>query len=63
MKKAMNSSAGTRESVGMLPEYNLTGKEGVRGKYYRPYSQGHTVRIHRDDGTVSVQRSASQEQL
>ena len=39
----------------MLPEYDLRGKKGVRGKYYRAYRQGHTVRIHQDDGTVSVQ--------
>ena len=39
----------------MLPEYDLRGKKGVRGKYYRAYRQGHTVRIYQDDGTVSVQ--------
>ncbi len=38
-----------------LPEYDLRGKKGVRGKYYRAYRQGHTVRIYQDDGTVSVQ--------
>ncbi|MEP7199840.1 MAG: hypothetical protein ABI874_08495 [Chloroflexota bacterium] len=39
----------------MKPEYDFRGKKGVRGKYYRAYRQGHTVRIHRTDGTVSVQ--------
>ena len=39
----------------MLPEYDLRGKKGVRGKYYRAYRQGHTVRIYQDDGAVSVQ--------
>jgi hypothetical protein len=39
----------------MLPEYDLRGKKGVRGKYYRAYRQGHTVRIYQDDGSVSVQ--------
>jgi len=39
----------------MLPEYNFTGKEGVRGKYYQAYRQGHTVKIHEADGTVNVQ--------
>jgi hypothetical protein len=39
----------------MLPEYDFTGKQGVRGKYYRAYRQGHTVRINRTDGTADVQ--------
>ncbi len=38
----------------MLPEYDFTGKKGVRGKYYRAYRQGHTVKIHKADGTVST---------
>ena len=39
----------------MLPEYDFTGKKGVRGKYYRAYQQGHQVRIHKADGSVVVQ--------
>ena len=39
----------------MLPEYDFAGKRGVRGKYYRAYQQGHTVKIQRADGTVSIQ--------
>lgn len=38
----------------MLPEYDFTGKKGVRGKYHQVYRQGHTVRIHEGDGAVSV---------
>ncbi len=38
----------------MLPEYDFTGKKGVRGKYYRAYRQGHTVKIYKADGTVSI---------
>jgi len=38
----------------MLPEYDFTGKKGVRGKYYRAYQQGHTVKIRKADGTASV---------
>jgi len=38
----------------MLPEYDLAGKKAVRGKYYRAYRQGHTVKVRREDGTVSV---------
>jgi hypothetical protein len=28
---------------------------GVRGKYYRAYRAGHTVKVHRADGTTAVQ--------
>ncbi|MBI5567484.1 MAG: hypothetical protein HY870_21470 [Chloroflexi bacterium] len=38
----------------MRPEYDFTGKPGVRGKYYRAYQQGHLVRIHETDGTVTL---------
>lgn len=41
---------------GMLPEYDFTGKKGVRGKYYRSMREGYTVRIHNEDGTVTEQR-------
>jgi hypothetical protein len=61
MKKATNNSKRKPESVEMLPEYNLRGKGGVRGKYYRVYRQGHTVRIHREDGTVSAQHFTLEE--
>jgi hypothetical protein len=38
----------------MRPEYDFTVKKGVRGKYYRAYRLGHTVKIFHADGTVSV---------
>jgi len=44
------------EEDGMLPEYDFTGKKGVRGKYYRSMQKGYTVRIRHEDGTVTVQR-------
>jgi hypothetical protein len=34
-------------------EYDFRG--GVRGKHYRAYRQGHTVKIHKADGTTVVQ--------
>ncbi|MBN1902216.1 hypothetical protein JW926_12905 [Candidatus Sumerlaeota bacterium] len=40
----------------MRPEYDfskMTG--GVRGKYYKDYRKGHTVKIHKSDGTTTVQ--------
>ncbi len=39
----------------MLPEYDLSGKQGVRGKYHSAYQQGHTVRITQEDGSVIAQ--------
>lgn len=41
------------ENSDMLPEYDFSG--GVRGKHYRAYREGHTVKIHQSDGTVAVQ--------
>ena len=39
----------------MLAEYDLQGKQGVRGKYALAYQQGHTVRIIEEDGSVTTQ--------
>lgn len=36
----------------MLDEYDFSGKEEVRGKYYQAYRKGHTVRIHQEDGRI-----------
>lgn len=38
----------------MLPEYDFTSKKGVRGQYYHAYRQGHTVKIHEEDGTITT---------
>lgn len=45
----------------MKREYNLRGKTGIRGKYYRAYRQGHTVRVTQSDGTVTEQHFTLQE--
>ena len=37
----------------MLPEYDF--RDGVRGKHYQAYRNGHTVTIHKTDGTADVQ--------
>lgn len=39
----------------MLPEYDFSGKTGVRGKYYQAMRNGYTIHIHREDGTILVQ--------
>lgn len=40
------------EDDDMLPEYNFRG--GVRGKHYKAYREGHTVKIHKADGTTEI---------
>jgi len=37
----------------MREEYDFSG--GVRGKHYKAYRKGHTVHIHKSDGTTLVQ--------
>jgi len=37
----------------MREEYGFSG--GVRGKHYKAYRRGHTVHVHRSDGTTLVQ--------
>ena len=40
----------------MFPEYDFAKMESsVRGKYYKAYRAGHTVKIHKADGTTVVQ--------
>jgi len=46
--------------VDVLPEYEFSGKKGERGKYYHAYQQGHTVKIHQEDGSVMVQCFAAE---
>jgi hypothetical protein len=38
----------------MRSEYDFSGQKGVRGKYHLRYRQGHTVRVHREDGSTNV---------
>ena len=40
----------------MKSEYDFSKmKGGVRGKYYKAYRNGHTVKIHKTDGSTIVQ--------
>lgn len=44
------------ENDDMLPEYDFASMTGgVRGKYYHAYRAGHTVKVHKADGTTAVQ--------
>jgi len=39
----------------MLPEYDFKNMPGgVRGKYYKAYRDGHTVKIQQEDGSTVV---------
>ena len=38
----------------MKIEYDFSGKKGVRGKYYKAYREGHTVRINNEDGSTEI---------
>lgn len=40
----------------MQPEYDFSGKQGVRGKYYQRLRDGSTVKIHQEDGTTLIQQ-------
>jgi hypothetical protein len=50
MKKKTNKS----QPDDMLPEYNLEGKKGVRGKYAKALQKGYSVRVLNEDGTVTT---------
>jgi hypothetical protein len=43
----------------MKEEYDFS--RGARGKHYKAYREGHTVRIRKEDGTTSVQYFAQQD--
>ena len=53
--KKVKTSRSPMAKDDVLPEYDFRGKRGIRGKYYRAYRQGHTVRIYEANGTVRVQ--------
>lgn len=55
MKKVISKKL-DKANDDMRPEYgfeSMTG--GIRGKYYKAYRNGHTVKIHKADGTTLVQ--------
>ena len=37
----------------LMPEYDFS--QGVQGKHYKAYRQGHSVTIHKIDGTIETQ--------
>jgi len=57
LKKRLSKQANPNiDHDDMRPEYDFSKMSGgVRGKYYRAYRAGHTVKIHKSDGTTLVQ--------
>lgn len=58
MKKANKTS----KTEDMLPEYNLEGKKGVRGKYAKSLKKGYSIRVLKADGTVEVREFIPKEE-
>jgi hypothetical protein len=56
MKKANKVDPKDNDNDDMLPEYDFSGMKGVRGKYYQSMRKGYTVRVHNEDGTITVQQ-------
>ncbi|MDP3684111.1 MAG: hypothetical protein Q8S01_09280 [Ignavibacteria bacterium] len=55
MKKEISKQSALEDN-NIQPEYNFTKiAGGIKGKYYQAYRAGHTVKIHREDGTTLVQ--------
>lgn len=55
MSEEISKAAGTGNDE-MRAEYDFTRmKGGVRGKYYKAYRAGHTVKVHKADGTTLIQ--------
>lgn len=53
MKKKKAGKKSSEEKDEMLPEYDFRG--GVRGKHSNSYREGHSVTVHKEDGSVQVQ--------
>jgi len=45
----------------MLPEYDLKGKKGTRGKYAKDLKEGYSIRVTNEDGTVTVRHFVPKE--
>jgi hypothetical protein len=52
-EKNMKKKKRNSNDSDMRDEYDFSG--GVRGKHYKSYRKGHTVIVHKDDGSTSVQ--------
>ena len=60
-EKSMSKTNNQLKDNDMLPEYDLKGKKGVRGKYAKALKEGYSIQITNDDGTVSVKQFVPRE--
>jgi hypothetical protein len=58
MKKKKTNKPQTDD---MLPEYDLEGKKGVRGKYAKSLQKEYSVRVLKEDGTVETRQFVPKE--
>ena len=52
----MKNKALESDEDGMLPEYDFSGKDVVRGKHAKAMREGYTITIYNEDGTATFQR-------
>lgn len=61
-KKTRKSARADTDRDEMRSEYDFASMSGgVRGKYYKAYRAGHTVTIHKANGTTTVQHFTLQD--
>jgi len=58
MKKKVKPDQ-SADKTEMRKEYDFS--KGVRGKHYKEYREGHAVRVHQEDGSVSVRYFTQEE--
>jgi hypothetical protein len=58
-ERLMSKRTKVRDEAEMLPEYDFS--RGTRGKHYRQYQREHTVKIHKKDGTTTIQHFSLEE--
>jgi hypothetical protein len=56
MNNDLRNTDETHDDDDMLPEYDFSGKAGVRGKYYQAMRQGYTITVTQADGTTVMQQ-------
>jgi hypothetical protein len=57
----LNTNIDNSDDEDLLPEYDFT--NGIRGKHYQQYQQGHSVTIHHEDGTITTENFPKQNDI
>ena len=53
LKFFMNTNEEILDDKIIKQKYDFS--KGIRGKHYKEYRKGHSVHIHKDNGTISIQ--------